>query len=218
MSCSTYNLLDLLDLVDLVDLRSMLLRRYIGRRLADYFAQPQSSVVGRSSEAIDFQALWGEWHWRRVHGQLYARQEGQWLTPVELFRPHYSAVVANFCASEAAKHAGPLEIVELGGGRGTNARCLLEHLRSRHPDVHRRLRSYTVVDSSPSLHRIQRELLLSPHRKDQEKGHVEHDSVPIDCVVKDLTDVAESRYRCNCFSAMAHMPCSCARARARVYR
>ena len=76
----------------------------------------------------------------------------------------------------------PFEIVELGGGRGTNAEWILSYLKEEKPDVYSSLTSYTLVDSSPSLHKAQMERFLeSPHA---EKVNFE---------LKDLADVAQGR-------------------------
>ncbi|KAL7530837.1 hypothetical protein ACHAWF_003535 [Thalassiosira exigua] len=88
-----------------------------------------------------------------------------WLTPVELFYPYFSNILANFvCESVGASRSsfngdGPFEIVELGGGRGTNAKAVLTHLRECHPDMYRRLRSYTIYDTSTTLQVLQRNVL-----------------------------------------------------------
>jgi SAM-dependent MidA family methyltransferase len=159
-----------------------LLRRYIGKRLADYYAQPSNLVVGTSSQTAKFQNLFGEWDWKRVYKKLYEEQQGQWLTPVELFRPYYSQVLAEYCIQQQQLSSEEFEIVELGGGRGTNADGILTHLQQRHPEVYERLSSYTIVDSSPSLHELQQELL-------SEGDH----SSKLKFLLKDLTDVAESK-------------------------
>jgi hypothetical protein len=187
----------------------MLVRRFIGRRMAEYYAQPASSVVGSvagddedaadPATPIPFSSLWGEWHWRRVHRRLYERQRrGRWLTPVELFAPHYSAVVANFVVSAAADAAAAVgvdcrsddglvvDVVELGGGRGTNAALVLDRLQRSHADLYDRVR-YTIVDSSPTLHRLQRERLLL------RGGDLDRHGSKIRLERKDLLDVAESR-------------------------
>jgi hypothetical protein len=62
----------------------MLVRKFIGRRLAEYYAQPANAVVGStsttatssssSSSAVDMGRLLGEWHWRRVYKHLYLEQ------------------------------------------------------------------------------------------------------------------------------------------------
>jgi len=187
----------------------LLARHYVSRRLAAYYAQPAQAVVGSPANAIDFRSLWGEWHWKRLYGRLYREQQlGQWLTPVELFQPYYSNVVANYVAEAAAATATAtavtegdenvgndddsnnstvaIEIVELGGGRGTNALCVLDHIRAVHPALYGRIRSYTVVDSSPTLAALQEERLL---RGEGTNRHA--DVVKIER--KDVLDVAEGR-------------------------
>jgi SAM-dependent MidA family methyltransferase len=159
-----------------------LLRRYIGKKLSDYYAQPSNLVVGASSEPINFRNLLGEWHWKRVYKKLYDSKQGQWLTPVELFRPHYSQILAEYCIHQQKLSSEEFEIVELGGGRGTNASCILDHLQQKHPEVYERLSSYTIVDSSPSLHALQQELLLQ-----------DRFSSKLKFLQKDLTDVAEAK-------------------------
>ena len=51
-----------------------------------------------------------------------------------------------------------LQIVELGGGRGTNARVILETLRSEHPELFEKVQ-YTLLDSSTSLLELQQHTL-----------------------------------------------------------
>jgi hypothetical protein len=176
----------------------MLVRKLIGRRLADYYAQPASAVVGSTAAAsVPLRWLWGEWHWRRTYKMLYQEQEGHWLTPVELFKPYYSNTLANFVAanvtpteqqgdsvstaSKNARKTNMVDIIELGGGRGTNARLILDHLRETHPQVYQRV-NYTIMDSSPSLLELQQEVLLA-------SGH--GDKVRFE--KKDMMDVAEDQ-------------------------
>ena len=159
----------------------MILRRHIGRRLAEYYAQPANQVVGTiSTESVDFQSILGEWHWKRVYGKLYKEQQGQWLTPVELFRPHYSNVLANFIKKEA-EGISEFHVVELGGGRATNARIILDRLQES-PDVYDRVTSYTIVDASPTLHEYQKNSL-----QDGKHSH------KLNFVLQDLTQVAEGK-------------------------
>ncbi len=170
----------------------MLVRSYVGERLAEYYRQPGHKVVGRvQSDLLDdgdprlLGSLLGEWHWRRVFRRLYEEREGQWLTPVELFRPHYSRILGDFCISALSSQSNhlppPVEIVELGGGRGTNAALILSYLQEVRPDLYDRL-TYTLVDSSPTLHEAQKRALRDgPHA-----GRVRFQ-------LTDLTDVAEGR-------------------------
>jgi hypothetical protein len=181
--------------LDAMQKRSQLVRTYVGKRLADYYAQPADRVVGHSSGVNNSNLSWllGEFHWRRRFKKLYEEREGHWLTPVELFQPYYSHILANYCldshsfmtqhpetADSTSCNTG-FEIVELGGGRGTNAELILSHLQEKEPDLYDRL-TYTIVDSSPSLHKLQRELL--------EGG--EH-AARVRYVLKDLTNVAEEK-------------------------
>lgn len=185
----------------------MLVRRYIGRKVAEYYAQPSHKVVGRSFEletAMNhssgnnehlLSSLMGEWHWKRVFQRIYDEREGHWLTPVELFQPHYSYVLGNFCAEYQERMARqikkeedtatnhplqPFEIMELGGGRGTNAGWVLSYLKEHRPRAYSSLESYTLVDSSPSLHQAQ---------KDRFREGPYADKVRFE--LKDLSDVAE---------------------------
>lgn len=160
----------------------MIVRHFIGKRLAEYYAQPAHLVVG-SSDGIRLSRLMGEWHWRRVYGQLYREQQGQWLTPVELFRPYYSNILANFVAEQYGSDDGDAEvhIVELGGGRGTNAKCILSHLQQTHPCLYDRV-TYTIIDSSQPLMDLQQEVLSSCDHSEK-----------IDFAFQDLMDVAEEK-------------------------
>lgn len=88
-----------------------------------------------------------------------------WLTPSELFTPFYSNILANFVYrsmndSLQNSDADTFDIVELGGGRGTNANALLDYLKANRRDMYERLDRYTIFDTSPTLHDLQREVLL----------------------------------------------------------
>jgi len=111
-----------------------------------------------------------------------------WLTPVELFAPYYSNVFANFVSSsmkpmlESKKHnSDGFQIVELGGGRGTNAKALLNHLQLHHDDVYDKLTEYTIFDASPTLHELQRQNLMI------DSDHADK----INLVNVDIMDIAE---------------------------
>ena len=161
----------------------MLVRHFVGKKLAEYYSQPSSKVVG-SMPNVNLSSLLGKWHWLYVYGRMYKEQQGQWLTPVELFRPHYSNILANFVA-ESTKSQSDTEsvhIVELGGGRGTNANCILSHLQLSQPDLYDRV-SYTIVDSSEPLLELQKNVLSAS----------DHES-KVEYVHQDLMNVAEEKY------------------------
>jgi SAM-dependent MidA family methyltransferase len=180
----------------------MLLRKFISRRLSEYYAQPSSSVVGSVTAAavtksagdpncnppINFsRLLFGSWQWHRLYADLYEAQQGQWLTPVELFRPYYSHALAEFVVRAAGKdnsrRSKGLHVVELGGGRGTNAAHILSHLREVHPAIYDHI-NYTIFDASPTLLELQKQVVLQEHNHSEDK---------IQFVLQDMTDVAEGR-------------------------
>lgn len=166
--------------------QNLLVRHYIGRRLSEYYAQPADRVVGKSSgaETAKLSSHWGEWHWRRLLRRFYEEREGHWLTPVELFQPHFSHILGDFCcqAVTAGDNNDTLEIVELGGGRGTNAKLLLNYLKDHRPDIYKGV-TYTLVDSSPTLHELQRSILTDTEHANK-----------VDFRLLDLVNVAERRY------------------------
>ena len=125
---------------------------------------------------------------------------------LELFRPYFSQILGNFIAHEmtapSSEHSqgdqpqnssqhGKFQVVELGGGRGTNALCILDHLMDIHPDIYHRLESYTIVDASPTLLDLQRKILMSPEgtKVGKRSRHVNK----INFIEKDLMEVAEKK-------------------------
>lgn len=163
----------------------MLLRKHIHKLLKDYYRQPHNHVVGSipSKEPISFKNLLNEWHWRRVFQKLYKDQQGQWLTPVELFRPYFSQILGNFIASEAMDKK-KVHIVELGGGRGTNALEILNYLQSQYPNVYEKLH-YTIMDVSPLLLQLQKNILVDDYSVDH--SHL------IDLQEVDIFEVVEGK-------------------------
>ncbi len=182
----------------------MLVRHLLHQRLAAYYAQSADAVVGSasstssssSSSSLQLSRLCGELHWKQTLARLYKNTTGQWLTPVELFQPYYSNTIANFIASSISSSSScnnnnnnnnipEFDIVELGGGRGTNALCILNHLQQQHPHVYDQLQTFYIIDASPSLHQLQRDTLLSSSSS--------HASLRVRLEQKNLVDVAEGR-------------------------
>ncbi len=185
---------------------NVLLRRYLCKRLSEYYSQPADRVIGsidansgaininnKQGSSVDFSSLINEWHWKRTYKRLYEEQDGMWLTPVELFRPYYSNIMANFVTASVSAlmldsssnvGSGVFDVVELGGGRGTNAVAFLDHMSETHQETYERLRSYTIFDASPTLHAYQKELM-------QYYGSNHVDKVKF--VNVDMLDVAEGK-------------------------
>ena len=86
-----------------------------------------------------------------------ARMQASWLTPSEIFTPYYGRAIANFILDKHSQMAEPgskLSIFEIGGGTGTLARDVLDHVRSAAPHSYAEC-SYTSVEISPQLAQVQ---------------------------------------------------------------
>ena len=57
-------------------------------------------------------------------------------------------------------HNRPLSIIELGGGRGTNALSMMDFLEQTFPQLYENT-NYTIIDASPTLIKLQKENLLT---------------------------------------------------------
>lgn len=91
--------------------------------------------------------------------------------------------------------------MELGGGRGTNARGILNHLRRNHRDVYDRIDEYRIVDSSDTLLQLQRDVFSSSSvsssggsgESDGMEDNEEGMGDKVRMVKMDMLDVAENR-------------------------
>ena len=158
----------------------LLLRDFLHRALTDrasgYFAQPDAPV-GRIRDPIDFSSLLGQEDYARALDARYARLSAQWLTPVEIFQPHYArAVAAHILRAHRDSHPDqPLRVYELGGGTGTCAANFLAHVRDAAPDVYARM-SYVSVEVSRVLADAQRRAVRDVVRDDPETSRRAQDS------------------------------------------
>ena len=149
------------------------LREALYNRDDGYFANASSPPVGAMSRPIPFQALLGQEDYARTLARRYDALASQWLTPVEIFKPHYARAVARHIlrAHKAEldptlddddggrRRVGktpPLRIYELGGGTGTCAAGILAHIRDDDPTVFAST-EYVGVEISPTLAKMQRE-------------------------------------------------------------
>jgi len=134
-----------------------LVREFVRASLYDsaagYFTRRGGAVVGALPRPLRFGAFGGEADYRGALRAAYDALGTSWLTPSEIFRPHYANALADtFAAGHAARRPPPppLVIYEVGGGTGGVARDVLLRLRERHPDVFRSVR-YRAVEVSPEL-------------------------------------------------------------------
>ena len=128
------------------------IREALYNRTDGYFTQPSRNPVGVMSKPIPFHTLLGQEDYARVLAGRYAQLASQWLTPVEIFRPHYANAIARYILAEW--HAcgqldsdSDLTIYELGGGTGTCAANILAHIRDADPRVFARTK-YVGVEVS----------------------------------------------------------------------
>ena len=135
------------------------LREALYNRTDGYFTQPSNNPVGVMSKPIPFHALLGQEDYARVLAGRYTQLASQWLTPVEIFRPHYANAIARYileqhaCGQLDSSRTGDddsdsdLTIYELGGGTGTCAANILAHIRDTDPRVFARTK-YIGVEVS----------------------------------------------------------------------
>jgi hypothetical protein len=85
---------------------------------------------------------------------LYATAPRTWLTPSELFSPHYGRAMAHFLAVTHDHDT----IVEIGAGNGTVALDALNYLRDSFPEKYENIVYHTVEISAPFVMRQQEQL------------------------------------------------------------
>ena len=129
------------------------IREALYNRTDGYFTQPSRNHVGVMSKPIPFHTLLGQEDYARVLAGRYTQLASQWLTPVEIFRPHYANAIARYILAQHAyaqldsDSERELRIYELGGGSGTCAANILAHIRDTDPRVFARTK-YIGVEVS----------------------------------------------------------------------
>lgn len=133
----------------------VLLRDFLSEALYDkkdgYFART-AVPVGTIAEPIAFASLLGADDYARALDVRYRRLAKQWLTPVEIFKPHYAEAVARYVLhryrEEDEKRGYPLRVYEIGGGAGTHAAGFLRYLRRNAPAIFAKTKFVSVEISS----------------------------------------------------------------------
>ncbi|KAF3457678.1 hypothetical protein FNV43_RR02336 [Rhamnella rubrinervis] len=139
--------------------KPILVRDFIHSALYDpqhgYFSQ-RSGSVGVLERSIKFNQLQGRKAYMKHLDKIYKDSAVSWFTPVELFKPWYAHGIAE-AILRTANFSVPLKIYEIGGGSGTCAKGIMDYLMLNAPDRVYKNMTYTSVEISPSLARIQRE-------------------------------------------------------------
>lgn len=129
----------------------LLVRDFIWRALygqGGYFTTTE--CLHTPPAPLPFRALRGQAAYTEKIAALYRAEEHAWLTPVEIFAPWYSYAVAHWILEShrhSAEEGEELQIFEVGGGAGTQARHTLDYLRENAPEVYQCTR-YTDIEVS----------------------------------------------------------------------
>ncbi|KAG7653087.1 S-adenosyl-L-methionine-dependent methyltransferase [Arabidopsis suecica] len=137
----------------------VLVRDFIHTALYDpkkgYFSQ-RSKSVGVLERSIKFQQLEGRKAYMKLLEKVYKQSDISWFTPVELFKPWYAHGIAE-AILRTTNLSVPLKIYEIGGGSGTCAKGVLDYIMLNAPERIYNNMSYTSIEISPSLAKIQKE-------------------------------------------------------------
>jgi SAM-dependent MidA family methyltransferase len=137
----------------------VLVRDFIHTALYDpiqgYFSQ-RSKSVGVLERSIKFNQLEGRKAYMKLLEKVYKQSDISWFTPVELFKPWYAHGIAE-AILRTTNLSVPLKIYEIGGGSGTCAKGVLDYIMLNAPERIYKNMSYTSIEISPSLAKIQKE-------------------------------------------------------------
>jgi len=139
-----------------------LVRDFISRSLYDtdgYFnAEKELGARIWCTEPIKFHELVGQTDWRKTLTDLYAKNHTSFLTPVEVFKPHYAECVVRWLLSSRQETFSPLRIYEVGGGNGSMATGILDYIKKFYPEIYDET-EYTIIELSTAFHKIQQQSL-----------------------------------------------------------
>ncbi|RYG41514.1 hypothetical protein EON68_03000, partial [archaeon] len=112
-------------------------------------------IIASPGALVNFGSLLGKLEYQATLARLYDRSAEGWLTPVEIFAPHYSNAIAAYCAAtalatSAAATRQPFIVYEIGGGYGTNAKYFCQAVKEHYPALYS-VMSYTILEISPAL-------------------------------------------------------------------
>lgn len=132
--------------------RGLLFRDYIERCLYDpvqgYFSRSTPPVL-KHVKRPRFHEINSRAEYQSTVANTYSTGRHGWMTPIELFSPFLSKAIANRLSSFVAQNE-PINIIEIGAGRGTLAADILAHWSRTAPDVLRNVQ-YNIVEISSAL-------------------------------------------------------------------
>lgn len=138
-----------------------LVRDFIDFSLYDpvigYFNKP--SVIF-SPPALLFKDYIGMGSYKKHVNSIYKESPGSWITPVELFKPHYARSLLEWVLSRSS--GKPIHIMEIGGGTGTCALNILDALYFQHPNLYKKSK-YTILEFAEKLSTMQTQRIKPIH-------------------------------------------------------
>lgn len=136
--------------------KRMLVRDYIYKSLYDpvhgYFSNSQPPVLQHDQQPL-FQKISSRSAYQRFVATTYSRAQHGWMTPIELFSPYLSRAIANRIYAVSPR-GEDVNIIEIGAGRGTLARDMLQHWSVVAPEFLKEV-SYSIIEISSTLTSLQ---------------------------------------------------------------
>lgn len=145
--------------------KPIVLRDYLNLHLnsgdISYFVQ---NAPVYSSAPLKFQEMWSETDYRKSVWDQYQSANG-FITPVEIFKPHYAISLARHIIRTLQSTFGenylsrfgpesPLVLCEIGGGNGNCLKGILDHLKDSHADLFA-VTTCISIDVSPGFIALQ---------------------------------------------------------------
>ncbi|EGS18073.1 uncharacterized protein CTHT_0060880 [Thermochaetoides thermophila DSM 1495] len=167
----------------------MLMRDFIEDSLYNpnygYFSK--QVVIFSPGEPFDFASFYDELEFHADLSKRYREFEDAldaespsdtrqlWYTPTELFRPYYGEAIARYLIANYKLTTYPyhdLIIYEMGAGRGTLMRNILDYIRHVDPDVYVRTQ-YKIIEISTQLASLQKSQLMQTANAREHADRVE---------------------------------------------
>ncbi|GAB1310996.1 Protein arginine methyltransferase NDUFAF7 [Madurella fahalii] len=154
----------------------MLMRDFIEDSLYNphygYFSK--QVVIFTPGEPFEFPNLYDELDFHELLSRRYVEFEDSldavsptdtrqlWYTPTDLFRPYYGEAIARYLVANYKLTTYPYDdliIYEMGAGRGTLMRNILDYIRDVEPAVYARTK-YKIIEISTQLAALQNSQLM----------------------------------------------------------
>lgn len=118
--------------------------------------------------AIYFNKIKGKHEYKNIVQNLYKDAPQHWMTPVEIFQPHYSRALMRYILNSYTRRNKNEELIiyEIGAGNGTNAKNILDSIKPMSKLYEKT--KYKSIEISPTLAERQERYLQKYHPKNFE--------------------------------------------------